>query len=313
MRTRGTLPVLVVLWCSAAAATGVSVAAAGAEWGVRSAARVPSAEAEKSVAAVASVWPVCPYNASVPLEQLLNQEQLLFATFAADSDFDSEVKYSYCSTSTVFYEGDIFLDGLQPWSPAVQPAPGADLRYVYDGVERWQDGVIPYVINMTRNVETTEYLMELLENETATAYRPRCVHFRPYQPGDTDHVFITDQYPCSFSAVGRRGGRQILNMGDNLSGKLGQILHLLMHVLGFWHENNRPGRSATMSVAYENISDGYACYFQEYTESQSDTQYLPYDIWSITHATTNMLAKTRGAQTLVPRNPYINDTVKGRL
>ena len=90
-----------------------------------------------------------------------------------------------------------------------------------------------------RNVETTEYLMELLENQTATEYQPSCVRFRPYQEGDRDYLFITDQYPCSFSAVGRRGGKQILNMGANLSGKLGQILHLLMHVLGESHAESR--------------------------------------------------------------------------
>ena len=46
-------------------------------------------------------------------------------------------------------------------------------------------------------------------------------------------------------------------------------------------------------------------------ENEADLNYFPYDIWSITHAATNMLGKTRSAKTLVPRNPYINDTVSG--
>ena len=87
--TGGTLRALLVLCAAAAGRAGVAevAAVAGVEdvpveaaWSVESVGRALSDEAEKSAraaeeadGALGSVWPVCPYNASVTLEQLLDQ------------------------------------------------------------------------------------------------------------------------------------------------------------------------------------------------------------------------------------------------
>ena len=58
-------------------------------------------------------------------------------------------------------------------------------------------------------------------------------------------------YSCC-SYVGRRGGKQYLSLGTGCI-RFGIITHELGHVIGFWHEQNRPDRSIYIDVIYENM------------------------------------------------------------
>ena len=61
------------------------------------------------------------------------------------------------------------------------------------------------------------------------------------------------------SDVGRIGGKQIVSLGDGCMFK-SVIIHEIGHVIGFWHEQNRPDRDDYVAIKTENIKDGSKLY-----------------------------------------------------
>lgn len=62
------------------------------------------------------------------------------------------------------------------------------------------------------------------------------------------------------SAVGRRGGRQALNLQPNEPGvgcfRLGTIAHEFLHALGFYHQQSTSDRDNYVDIIWRNIDDG---------------------------------------------------------
>ncbi|XP_037075704.1 zinc metalloproteinase nas-1-like [Pollicipes pollicipes] len=213
------------------------------------------------------------------------------------------VKYGTCDSP--FFDGDIFLNGLVPWAASDAEY---NVGFVNSDTVPWPNGVVPYELIMHDDIrKSTLKSMHWLEENTATEETPKCIHFRPKTDEDNNYVTFTDSYPCTFSAIGMREGQQITNVGGSSSGSA-QILHMLFHVLGFWHEQNRPGRNETMEVLYENVNDSLACFFDEYRNDSIGNQGLQYDVWSVMHARTNVFAESRSLSSLKPRNPNMNRT-----
>ena len=64
-----------------------------------------------------------------------------------------------------------------------------------------------------------------------------------------------------FSAVGMRGGEQKIFLSELFCG-LKEILHEMMHTIGFYHEQNRPDRDQHITVYWENIEQQYHSQFK---------------------------------------------------
>ena len=70
-----------------------------------------------------------------------------------------------------------------------------------------------------------------------------------------DHVFITNQQNGCFSSVGRRGGRQNLNLGAGCV-RHDIAVHEMIHAIGFHHEQIRPDRDQYVNIFWGNIRPG---------------------------------------------------------
>ncbi|RVE54012.1 hypothetical protein evm_001415 [Chilo suppressalis] len=62
---------------------------------------------------------------------------------------------------------------------------------------------------------------------------------------------------------------------------LGQIVHEIMHVLGFSHEHTRPDRDKYITILWNNVKPGYKKYFEKRTNDQ--LMNIPYDYLSVLH------------------------------
>lgn len=114
----------------------------------------------------------------------------------------------------------------------------------------WPGGVVPYefAANVTAAQQTAMSLaMQQLEGAAH-------VHFVP-RGAEADYVSIRAS-SLNSSAVGRVGGLQVLHIAG---WQHWTMVHELMHVLGFWHEHQRPDRDQYVAVQFNNVlpAQGY--------------------------------------------------------
>ena len=88
------------------------------------------------------------------------------------------------------------------------------------------------------------------------------------------------------SAVGRRGGRQVIHLPVTSTDTCRThriILHEIGHALGMWHELSRPDRNQYIEVLYQNIQPGLAPQFEAKHSSETNNHGEPYDYASVMH------------------------------
>ncbi|KAG1704023.1 Zinc metalloproteinase nas-7 [Nymphon striatum] len=117
-------------------------------------------------------------------------------------------------------------------------------------------------------------------------------------------VFIRKASGC-YSEVGclrrKRGQRMSLGSGC-LDAE--NVRHEFMHVLGFYHEQNRPDRNKYVEVFYNNIQPRYN---RSYQIMDLDTLGEPYDYHSITHYKKYQCAINPKHPTMWPKERRIKD------
>ncbi|XP_048238365.1 uncharacterized protein LOC124150364 [Haliotis rufescens] len=86
--------------------------------------------------------------------------------------------------------------------------------------------------------------------------------FRPYTDRDIDYVMLRKGPGC-WSYVGRQGGMQEVAVDDGCISE-DMIMHLFLHTLGMWHEQNRADRDEYITLHPLNMEDGAMVNFHRY-------------------------------------------------
>ncbi|XP_067118933.1 astacin-like metalloprotease toxin 5 [Centruroides vittatus] len=92
--------------------------------------------------------------------------------------------------------------------------------------------------------------------------RYTCVRF-VQRTNEKNYVRIFKGPGC-FSKVGRNKGEQVLSLAKGCWNH-GTIVHELNHVVGFYHEQNRPDRDEYLKVFWENIEQDMEAQFVKFT------------------------------------------------
>uniref|UniRef100_A0A914DQL4 Metalloendopeptidase n=1 Tax=Acrobeloides nanus TaxID=290746 RepID=A0A914DQL4_9BILA len=130
-----------------------------------------------------------------------------------------------------------------------------------------------------------------------------CLSFVPYNPSlHKDYIIFTSDKCGCCSYVGRRGGPQIISIGNNCD-KLGIVVHELGHVVGFWHEHTRPDRDLFVDIFHDNIQEGQDYNFDKAKSGEINSLGETYDYWSIMHYARDTFSRAAYLDTILPKKP----------
>ena len=83
-----------------------------------------------------------------------------------------------------------------------------------------------------------------------------------------------------------------------------QLSHEIGHLLGFFHEHNRPDRDHFIDIVWENIQDDKADQFKKRNEANVVSFCSPYDFGSIMQYPLDYYTNTKGKDTMVKKVKY---------
>jgi hypothetical protein len=182
-----------------------------------------------------------------------------------------------------FFEGDIYLGSAEEIRLEEKSIGIAGANF------RWEFGQIPFVINGDDNLRQKVGLakahwekftpIRLLE---ITAADEISADGRTVTMADgrvfTSYVSFENQGGC-FSAVGRRGGRQVISLGDGCT--VGSAIHEIGHTVGLFHEQSRADRDNFIKIIEANINPIAKHNFKQHIQDANDLG--EYDFGSIMH------------------------------
>ncbi|CAB3998734.1 zinc metallo ase nas-4-like, partial [Paramuricea clavata] len=205
-------------------------------------------------------------------------------------------------TQPELIEGDIVLDESTAFAlvDIKNPAKRRKREIPQNTIKVWNDAVIPYVISDDIGLTGRKIIRKAFRNFA----RRTCVTFIPKKDYHTDYVkFITARKGC-YSSIGRKGGKQIVSLGNGCLDR-GRAIHEIMHTLGFFHEHSRFDRDKYIKVLWWNIQEGMKRNFRSYSHYPADSLNEPYDLFSIMHYD-NKAFSSNGQDTMQSRrNPYL--------
>ncbi len=142
-----------------------------------------------------------------------------------------------------------------------------------ENIQLWPRNTVPYRIDLALNPEPIRKAIEMINRLTTVRFVE--------QTTETDFIQFrfTDRRQC-LSYVGRRGGEQNIILDPNTCGS-GNVLHEIMHALGFIHEHSRSDRDEHLIVHWNEIIADARSQFQKMTPALSRIDLHPFDFDSI--------------------------------
>ena len=144
----------------------------------------------------------------------------------------------------------------------------------------WANGIVHYSFDSS----VSPRLQHLLQEAMTEWQNATCLEFQP-RDQEIDYVkfysYPNEEY-CTCDSVGRMGGEQEIKLGYSCQSK-GELLHIIGHVTGLWHEQARPDRDTYVQILNENIDEGQENRFEKRNTFTIDYQGIGYDYGSIMH------------------------------
>ena len=149
----------------------------------------------------------------------------------------------------------------------------------------WPDGVVSFRFNTWITRDQRDIIFRAIQEITLNS----CLQFKLVDESfDGDHILFSEEgIGCVSYGIGRVGGTQLITLPDfEASGTClqhGIILHLILHALGFIHEQSRPDRDRYVKITKEYFDDSTEFQFPNVCECFTDSHSVGYDYASIMH------------------------------
>ncbi|BHF76109.1 Bone morphoproteintic protein 1 [Sparganum proliferum] len=150
----------------------------------------------------------------------------------------------------------------------------ADRRHI------WPYGIIPYEIGPQFSINARAIIMQAMRAWESVS----CLRFVQRQYYHYSYIIFT-VLPCGCCAkVGRQSEfkPQYVSIAASCMSE-GTVVHELGHVLGLWHEQNRPDRDAYVQIFEENIQPAQRFNFWKLSHNEINSLGEPYDYYSVMH------------------------------
>lgn len=170
----------------------------------------------------------------------------------------------------------------------------------------WPNATVPYVIDSMyfQKIEM-KYIEAMMREINLTT----CVKFVP-RTSEKNYIMVKFNSACCSSRVGcTNQGLQYVFVNHNCMER-NDILHELMHVLGFFHEHNRPDRDDYVEIHWDNIASGAKKNFKKQPHSNLTHLNTSYDFASIMHYPSDGSSKN-GKPTITPKDDWIEIKADG--
>lgn len=198
------------------------------------------------------------------------------------------------------FEGDIKPDTEEKYVSKGQGAAVSCSSHRIRCDRLWDGAVIPYIIS--RGLQREEGAVNIIKDAMTEWETKTCVRF-VNRTNEEDYVEFMKLEGCN-ADVGRKRGRQSISLGDGCLHK-SVVVHEIGHVIGFWHEQNRPDRDNYVTVYDENILDGFSEAFAKFSKYRINSRGVEYDYYSIMHYGDKAFTKN-GRPTMQAKNRTVN-------
>ena len=176
----------------------------------------------------------------------------------------------------------------------------ASLQAATSGSKKlWPGAVVPYRLDPTFSTSRRAVIFSAMKEWSSKT----CLRFI-VRKKQKDYVYFTDDINRCSSHVGRKGGRQNINIGAGC--RRGSIIHEIGHAIGFWHEQSRPDRDRFVNILRKNIIKGKSRNFMRRRHLEVDYQGTIYDYGSIMHYGRTFFSKCKAPSycpTITVNNP----------
>ncbi|KAF2884815.1 hypothetical protein ILUMI_21348 [Ignelater luminosus] len=143
----------------------------------------------------------------------------------------------------------------------------------------WNNGEIPYVLSSDFTEDEKTFIINTLQTE----YARTCIKMRPKQWWELHYVYVTGKDTGCWSSVGKRWGKQELNLQKDGCLWYGTIVHEFLHAAGFFHQQSAPERDDYVTILWQNILPGKESNFNKYSSNVVTSFGKKYDYDSIMH------------------------------
>jgi len=129
------------------------------------------------------------------------------------------------------------------------------------------------------------------------------IHFVSYHDQKDAIIFERAAEHC-LSLLGRQGGLQPIRLSDHCGVK--EVLHEILHAMGFVHEHSRPDRDQYVEIVWDNIEPQYRLQFEKVPDIwMGATGDSPFDATSVMMYPTDFFSRKPGLQTIRPKGNII--------
>ncbi|CAL1547337.1 unnamed protein product [Lymnaea stagnalis] len=175
---------------------------------------------------------------------------------------------------------------------------------VRNRTRRWPGGIVPYVIDKAYPDAARASILEALaEIEADVASNgSKCIQF-VNRTTEANYLEISLGVGCH-SYIGfteSDNGAVVSTLGPGCE-KKGIVMHEILHILGFFHEQNRLDRDLYVDINETNIAK--ARDFDIRNETEIDDLGVPYDLDSIMHYGAYHFAQDYGYPVMSPKPEY---------